>query len=304
MTSFLTDRFRRARLLLLVCTGLMAILVSGCSGDSSDQQEPNRQSGQDPLKVTVSIAPQASFVKAIGGPNVDVTVMVPPGSEPATYEPKAKQVATLSQSAAYFSVGVPFEKAWLPRFRSAAEDLRVVETTDGVSREALSGGQPDPHIWLSPTRVAQQGRNYADALTELDPAHADDYENGLKEFQDTVAKVDSDLSTMLKPYAGKSFMIFHPVLNYFAEDYNLKPINIELEGDEPSAADMRRLVEAGRDRGISAVLVEPQFAQKSARTIADQLGVPVEEVNPLATDWDQNMLTIGQTLVSSFKTST
>ncbi len=98
-------------------------------------------------------------------------------------------------------------------------------------------------------------------------------------------------------------MIIHPVLNYFAEDYDLKPINIELEGDEPSAADMRRPVEAGRERGISAVLVQPQFAQKSASSIAEQLGVPGEEVDPLATDWDQNMLTIGEVLVSSFETS-
>lgn len=284
---------------VLTSATLVALALAGCSSGT----QGGEASGSGPVPITVSIAPQKAFLEAIGGDRVDVTVMVPQGSEPATYEPKPKQVAALSRSRAYFSIGVPFEEAWLPRFRSAAPDVPVVDTTAGIERGTLGGGQPDPHIWLDPELVETQGRTYAKALEKLDPDHAEDYRAGLSRFEAAVQQVDSDLEEMLAPYAGTSFMIFHPVLNYFADEYGLEPINIEADGDEPSASDMQRLVEAGREEDVSAVLVEPQFSQRASRTIADQLGVPVQQVDPLATDWADNMREIGTTLVTSFEAS-
>ena len=292
---------RGPRHLLAACAALGALVLAGCSSGASGADDAPSTSGA--LALTVSIAPQKAFLEAIGGDHVDVTVMVPKGSEPATYEPKPRQVAALARSRAYFSIGVPFETAWLPRFRSAAPDVPVVDTVAGIDRGTLSGGQPDPHVWLAPALVEVQARTYATALKELDPGHAGDYDAGLSRFEGSVQQVDSDLRSMLAPYGGTSFMIFHPVLNYFADEYDLRPINIEAGGDDPSASDMQRLVSTGREQGVSAVLVEPQFSQRSSRTIADQLGVPVRQVDPLADDWARNMRAVGETLVSSFQAS-
>lgn len=286
------------RALLLSASACLALAVGACSsGTTSGGPAPGA------VPVTVSIAPQKAFLETIAGDHVDVTVMVPRGSEPATYEPKPKQVAALAQSEAYFSIGVPFEKAWLPRFRSAAPDVPVVDTVAGIERGTLGGGQPDPHVWLDPVLVEQQARTYAKALERLDPDHAEDYRTGLARFEDTARGVDADLEKMLAPYAGTSFMIFHPVLNYFADEYGLEPITIEADGDEPSASAMQRLVETGKEKDVSAVLVEPEFSQRASRTIADQLGVPVRQVDPLADDWAANMRRIGTTLATSFEAS-
>ena len=64
----------------------------------------------EPLPVFVSVAPQSYFVEKIGGERVAVSVMVPPGASPATYEPKPAQMRDLSDAALYFAVGVPFER--------------------------------------------------------------------------------------------------------------------------------------------------------------------------------------------------
>jgi zinc transport system substrate-binding protein len=89
---------------------------------------------------------------------------------------------------------------WLPRFESAAENMRVVDTTRGIDRRQLEEGEPDPHIWLDPTLVRRQAKTYADALIDLDPAHATAYRRGLARFQDTVEEVDRDLRTALRPH--------------------------------------------------------------------------------------------------------
>lgn len=124
-----------------------------------------------PLQITVSIAPQEYFVKKIGGDLVDVNVMVRPGSSPATYEPQPKQMAQLSKADLYYSIGVPFENAWLPRFKSANQELTIVKLEDSVARIPMQDhlhttmteqdNSPhvdhganfiaDPHIWLAPS---------------------------------------------------------------------------------------------------------------------------------------------------------
>ena len=70
------------------------------------------------LPVFVSILPQKYFVQQIGRDMVNVRVMVQPGASPATYEPKPRQMADLSKTKIYFSIGVPFEKVWLNRILS------------------------------------------------------------------------------------------------------------------------------------------------------------------------------------------
>ena len=99
-------------------------------------------------EVTVSILPQKYFVEKIAGDKIDVNVMVKPGSSPATYEPKTSQMRMLSNSEAYFSIGVPFENVWLERFVSANKNMLVVDTAKGITKlemEAHEHHDEDEH---------------------------------------------------------------------------------------------------------------------------------------------------------------
>ncbi|SDH09100.1 metal ABC transporter solute-binding protein, Zn/Mn family [Roseospirillum parvum] len=93
----------------------------------------------EPLSVVVSILPQKWLVEAVGGDAVTVTVMVPPGASPATYEPKPGQMRALEAADLYFSIGVPFEAAWLPRLHDAAPGLAVIDMARDVKRRPIDG---------------------------------------------------------------------------------------------------------------------------------------------------------------------
>ncbi|BBO83657.1 cation ABC transporter substrate-binding protein [Desulfosarcina ovata subsp. sediminis] len=86
------------------------------------------------IPVFVSIVPQKFFVQQIGKDLVSVQVMVQPGASPATYEPKPKQMAALSKAAIYFSIGVPFENAWLSKFSAANPGMTVVATDHDIKK--------------------------------------------------------------------------------------------------------------------------------------------------------------------------
>jgi zinc transport system substrate-binding protein len=87
-----------------------------------------------PVPVFVSILPQKYFVQQIGGDRVDVSVMVKPGADPHTYEPKPSQMAKLSKARLYFSIGVPFENFWLDKFEATNRDLTIVHTDEGAKK--------------------------------------------------------------------------------------------------------------------------------------------------------------------------
>jgi len=96
-------------------------------------------------EVTVSIVPQKYFVEKIAGDKVSVNVMVKPGFSPATYEPKSSQMRKLAKSDVYFSIGVPFEKVWLDRFKNANKNMLVVDTSEGIKKLQMEAHSHEEH---------------------------------------------------------------------------------------------------------------------------------------------------------------
>lgn len=95
------------------------------------------------VRTVVSIPPQKYFVEKVGGELVSVEVMVPPGADAHTYEPKPRQMAALAKAQVYFTVGVEFEAAWLDKFKAANPGLKVVHTEARVPRVAMEEGAHD-----------------------------------------------------------------------------------------------------------------------------------------------------------------
>ncbi len=257
----------------------------------------------EPLSVVVSILPQQYFVQQVGGERVAVQVMVLPGANPETYEPKPRQMAALSKAQLYLAVGVPFEEVWLPRI--TGKQLTVVHTDakiekipmqdhvhgdrTGHHRDHDETGAPDPHIWLSPPLVKIQAAHILNALMTADPEGSDQYRNNFERFSSQIDLLDSEIKHLLAPAEGKRFMVFHPAWGYFAQAYGLEQVAIEIGGKEPGPAALRKQIETGRRLGVKLIFVQPQFSTKSARLIADAVGAKIVEADPLAPDWPQSL---------------
>ncbi len=269
------------------------------------------------IVVFVSIAPQEYFVERIGGERVKVQALVKPASSPATYEPTPRQMAALSEAKLYFRIGVPFENALLPKIEETMKVLRIVDTRKGITlremkahhhhegREQPKGheqhngrgegedhqheGGNDPHIWLNPRLVKLQARTIADALIEIDPHGKDVYEDNLAALLKDLGALDLKLAEALAPVKGKTFLVFHPAWGYFADAYGLKQEPVEIEGKEPSARQLARIIERAKKEGVRVIFVQPQFGQASARRIAEAIGGAVVPMDPLARDYIANL---------------
>lgn len=265
---------------------IAVFFVNGCIDQSESQIDSER------TVIIVSILPQADFVEHVGGDNIEVIVMIPPGANPATYEPTASQLKSVSNAVMYVKVGsgLPFEEVWLDNIGSANPDMVIVDTSEGV--DLIPG---DPHIWLSPRSAVVQVENIYKGLVGVDSENQEYYYRNKEQYVNDLGVLDTDIIESLSDFEGRNFMVFHPSWEYFARDYDLTMTAVEIEGKEPSAGDMARLIETAKENNIKIIFVQPQFSTKSAEVIAKEIGGSVVAVDPLPQDYITNMRIVSNT---------
>ena len=269
---------------------------------------------EERIKVFVSILPLAYFVERIGGERVDISVMVGPGHSPATYEPVPKQIARLSKADLYFRIGVPFETVWVERISKENPNMKVIDTRRGITLLSMKGhhhagqqeeryakGSKDPHIWLSLRLSKVLAQNVCDALISEDPSHRSSYQENLRALHHDLDALDAEITEIVKSAKTRQFMVFHPAWGYFAHDYGLEQIPIEVEGKEPSAKALTYLIEAAKEEGIKTVFVQKQLSEKSAETVARAMSGKVIQVDPLAKAYLDNMRKIAETFAEALQ---
>jgi zinc transport system substrate-binding protein len=295
----------RRRALVRAAAACLLVCVLACGR----REAPEGQGGAA-MSVFVSIPPQADFARRLAGDRVAVHVMVPPGRSPHVYDPTPRQMARLAESRVYFCIGVPFEKRLIERIASINPRLRVVDTCKGVEYLPMEAehrhegeeehaeehndahaheGERDPHVWLDPRRVKIIGRNMADALRELDPANAAQYGRNLARFEADLDATYARVSAVLRPFRGAHFMVFHPAYGYFADAFGLEQLVVEVEGKEPSARQLTRIIAEARRRRVKVIFVQPQFSRRTAEAIASAVGAAVVPLDPLAADYLANL---------------
>jgi zinc transport system substrate-binding protein len=268
---------------------LVALALGGCAGAG----KPAR-----PV-VLVSVPAQAFLVERLAGDLVDVALLVPPGANLATYEPGVAEMRAASHASLYVRVGHPhfaFERAWFDRVIADNPGLRVVDAIEGSGAHV-----EDPHVWTSPRCMRALTTAVASALTEELPDRADEIAFRAQALGATIDSLELEVAALLAPYRGRRFFVFHAAWGYFADDYGLEQVAIELGHREPSAADLEGVIEAARAEGVKTIFVQPQLSDRAARLVADAVGARVEVADPLAADWPASIRGFARSLAESFE---
>lgn len=262
--------------------------------------------------VAVSILPQAEFVEAIGGDRVKTIVMIPPGASPATHEPTPGQLRDISEARMYAIVGagLAFEEVWLDKLEVVNGDMLVVDCSKGITlRDMVAHSQEgktevgadeeaeaesehagkDPHIWNSPVNAKLMVENIYQGLVQIDPVNETYYRQNRDTYLSRLDALDAKIRTDLEGRENRTFMVFHPSWGYFADEYNLTMLPIEIEGKEPSVQDLTYMVDLAREKDIRVIFIQAQFSTRSAEAVAEEIDGEVVVVDPLASNYLENM---------------
>jgi zinc transport system substrate-binding protein len=348
-----------------------------------------------------------TFVERIGGDEVDVFELVPPGASPATYELVPSQLSDLSEADVYFRIGhVPFEKANLARIEENNPDLKIVDTSEGIQLRELEehshgeeehdhdgnegeeghsadehgheegehseleekceeaggnwleefgeceniesakcselGGEfdgcaspcrhqedaevcaqvcvevcrldeakhseadhqhekggDDPHIWLDPTLVKQQGEHILETLIDLRPEREDYFRDNYNQFAEDLDQLDSDLAETFEPFRGETMLVYHPAFGYLADRYGFEQEHFEIPGKELSPSEVQEIVDEAQEEDIRVVFVQKQFDTSNAELIASEINGQVVKIDPLAKDYFENLRNVANKIAES-----
>ena len=274
---------------------ILCVILAGCKGTPQKQADSGKVSRTEKpaVTVTVTISPYKYFVDQIAKGKVDVNVMVSNGNNPETYEPYAQQMMELSKSALYLKVGsIGFEQTWMKKLQDNAPDMKVIDTSVGIKPAKTPGGNIDPHVWMSCSNARIIASNILKALCELEPKNKAFFEKNYQSLLSIIDKRDSTIKENFKkdPDLVRKFVIYHPILTYFARDYQLEQLAIEEEGREPSAAQLKSLIERARKEKIKFCLIQAEFANRNTTTFIKESYTKPMNINPLQDDWNRAML--------------
>lgn len=298
-TKTVTARRRIALLMLTLCT-LMA-----CERDAS------KESGAD---VVVSIIPLKYFVERIAGDALSVSVMVGAGKSPEVYEPLPSQLVELNQATLFVSIGVPFEKVWLPKIKAQSPQLNFLDLDPQAHSMQMTSAEDDDHheghhhghhmhhqqashTWNDPVYALFMAELIHAELIALYPQHKVAFTKNFEVFLEEILSLDEELETLFEPYRDRGeFAVMHPAWEALADRYFLNEIAIEHDGKSPDARKLDNLTNELCWKNIQHIFIQPQFSPHLAETVAKSLEAELVEIDPLAEDYLSNIRSTAEKL--------
>ena len=242
------------------------------------------------LVVGASTAVVGSLVQEVAGEHGQVITVVPPGTDPHTFEPRPSVVRQLHEAEVFFVVGLGYEY-WLDDLaRNLADQTRVVELGEDLpDLICLPGsmlehhdhehGACNPHVWLDPNLAGAMIEQIAAALSELEPDHAQVYQQNSRALQARIKAIDAETRACLDqiPSEHKKIVVQHDAFAYLARSYGLEQVGslATVSAQEMGTQSFAKLVDRARQEGVKAVFVEPQLPRGTANALAQEIGAEI-----------------------------
>jgi zinc transport system substrate-binding protein len=247
---------------------------------------------QNPKKLNVlaTFAPIQCFAANVCGDAAQVSVLLPPASEPHNYAFSPSDIRKIGSADVVIENGLGLE-TWLEKGVKTAgkKDLLIVDTSKGISpiTVADSGqtGSPNPHIWLSPVCAMKQVENIRDALSSRDPGNAEAYRRNADRYLENLKKLDSEIRQETALLPNKNFVTLHDAFPYFAREYGLRiAATFETSPDQsplPKKLEQIRTLLASHD--VAALLAESSYNSKPLEAVAREFNRPVVQMDSMET---------------------
>ena len=247
---------------------LIALTLAGCDVLESG----------DKLNVYTSFFVMEDLAKKVGGDYVNVTSIVPSGSEIHSYEPTTGDIRNLSQADLFIYNGVGLEH-FIDQLKNAIDNPNLVYVEASENIELLSDeDHDDPHVWLSPLNAKKEMENIKRALVEVDAAHSSYYENRYQLFADKFDELDLQYQTLLSPGAGSYLVTGHAAFGYLANEYDLLPLPIAGHDSEqePTQQDIANVINIVNKNNIPYIYAESLTPSDAVLTVLEETNAELE----------------------------
>ncbi|MEX2784135.1 zinc ABC transporter substrate-binding protein AdcA [Streptococcus sp. H49] len=247
------------------------------------------------LNLVTTFYPVHEFTKAVVGDEGKVTMLIKAGTEPHDFEPTTKNVTTISNADVFVYMDDNME-TWVPDVKKSLDldkqtvikatgDMLLMAGSEEGEEEGHEGHSHayDPHVWLSPKRAVTLVENIRDSLIKKYPDKSTVFTDNAAAYIEKLTNLDQDYTEALSQAKQTSFVTQHAAFGYLALDYGLEqiPITGVSAETEPSAKRLASLTKYVKKYDIKYIYFEENASSKVAKTLADEVGVKTQVLNPL-----------------------
>lgn len=270
---------------------LLIVLLTACSTTPKNTSAVESKNDNN-ITTYASIYPMYDFASKIGGDKINLSTMVPSGTEPHDWEPTAMNITHLEEADVFIYNGAGMEH-WVEDVLASLqnEKIIVVEASNNVdfikghshSEKHQEDTTHDPHVWLYPLNAKIQMENIKNAFVEADPSNAGYYEANYKKYAAECDALDQEFKDTLAPLVNKDIIVSHEAYGYLSEAYDLHQIGIEgLSADsDPDPARMAEIIDLAKEKNIETIFFEETVSSKVAETIAKEVGAKTAVLSPI-----------------------
>lgn len=281
----------KKKLLYLITVILLIMSLVACNKNTDTKQTTKIESnGNGKIKIAVTFNPLKEFTEAVGGDKVQVETIIPNGSEPHDFDPRAKDLINIENADIFVYNGLNMEP-WVDKVISnlqnkdiikveSSKNVNAIEVEEHESEEDHEHGAYDPHTWLGLTSAKVQAKNITDALIKIDEKNKDFYEKNYKQFEGELDKLLNEYKPKFQALKNKNFVTGHAAFAYFCRDFGLKQNSIEgvfAEG-EPTPKKLKALTDYCKENKVKTIFVEDMVSPKVSETLAKEVGANIKTI--------------------------
>jgi len=281
---------RKTRLTALIICAAMLFLFSGCGTEKTAESAPDT-AGK--LVVSATFDAPAEFARAVGGDKAVVSTIIPDGTEPHDFEPKAQDIRVLNTADVFICNGLGLE-TWADEAVKASENKKLVyvNASDGIdvlpAVDEKENGRADPHSWLSLKCAEKQVRNIAEGFKKADPANAAYYEKNCAAYTEKLEALYTEYAAKYAAAPRRSFVTGHAAFAYLCRDFSLRQESVEdvFAAGEPSARRLVSLIDYCRANNVKTVFAEQAASKEVSETLASEVGAKIETIYTIESSED------------------
>jgi len=244
------------------------------------------------LRVVATTSIVGDVLADVGGDLIELTVLLPAGTDPHSYQPTPQDAAAVAEAHVVFANGAGLETFLDPLLETVGQEVPLVPLSAGVTLRGLADGEErdssadheheaadeDPHVWLDPNNVVVWVENVESALAALDPGHAREYEAEARQARRRLEELDAWIWEQVAQVAeGDRLLVTdHASLGYFADRYGFEIVGTVFPGfstlAEPSAQELAALESLIQAHGVRAIFVATTVNPILAQRVMEDTG--------------------------------
>ena len=290
----ISSRFSRPGFVIGIVSLASLLLISlGCSAAPTPAPEPAAAPAAQKLKVASTVSPITSLAENIGGDRIELTGIVPEGTNSHTFEPAPSVAVTLAETDLFIANGLFLEEPTINMAQSnrKAGAAHLILGPKTVTEDEWvfdfsfpeDEGHPNPHLWTAPHLALKYAEFIRDELATLDPVNADYYRGNFDKLSASINDLDQRIFQAVEtiPPENRKLLTYHDSFPYFGPRYGFEIIGAIQPSDftEPSAREVASLIDQVRGNNVPAIFgsevfpspVLAQIAQEGGAEFVDQL---------------------------------